>query len=492
MIRLKYNSIISIIPVLLIAFSSASNKNEAQEAHPNILWIVADDLGTDLACYGTPLVQTPHLDGLAMESMTYTGLFAVASVCSPTRSSLVTGMYPVSINSHQHRARTRDSLQNSIRPITEYFRENGYFVSNGSSGNRKTYGKTDYNFAHDQKKLYDGSDWSQRADGQPFFAQIQIKYPHRPFASDTINPINPDEVILPPNYPNTPLARKDWAMYLETVQLTDHHVGAILKRLEDEGLADNTIVFFFGDQGQPHVRAKQFLYDAGIRTPLIVRIPASSAAPGGFDHRIVSTVDIAAATLALAGIPIPDHIQGVDFLNEAAVPREYAFSMRDRCDETVDRIRSVRSTQFKYIRNFYPDRPYTQFNAYKKSNYPVLTQMELLYHQGGLDELQSLFMADSRPAEELYDIQSDPHELHNLASLSDYQNTLQHYRTVLDQWLVEADHGVYPEPDEEITYAREMMEDIFASEMQKKGLETTISDAELLEYWEGTLLPPVE
>ena len=489
---------------LLLAFYAGAASGNAVHAvamteqpqaagRPNILWIVADDLGTDLACYGTPLVKTPHLDGLASEGVRYTGMFSVASVCSPSRSSLITGMYPVSINSHQHRASRKDSLAAGIRPIPEYFREQGYFVSNGSSGNRTSFGKTDYNFVHDQQQLYDGADWSQRAPGQPFFAQIQIKYPHRPFTPDTINSIDPDKLVLPPTYPNTALARKDWALYLETVQLTDRHVGAILQRLEDEGLAENTIVFFFGDQGQPHVRAKQFLYDAGIHTPLIVRFPAGMraagrAAAGAEDHRMVSTVDIAATTLGLAGIPLPDHLQGVDFLAADRQPRRYAFSMRDRCDEAVDRIRSVRSERFKYIRNFYPERPYTQFSAYKKSNYPVLTQMEIMYREGGLDENQRQFMADKRPAEELYDVIADPHELRNLALQPGYADTLAHYREVLDGWLAEADHGVYPEPASEIAQAEKLMQEIFAREMAEKGLSANVSDRDFLSYWERKLL----
>src|SRR5690606_7014253 len=286
---------------------------------------------------------------------------------------------------------------------------------------------------------------------------------------------------------------KDWALYLETVQLTDRHVGAILQRLEDEGLAENTIVFFFGDQGQPHVRAKQFLYDAGIHTPLIVRFPAGMraagrATTGAEDHRMVSTVDIAVTTLGLAGIPLPDHLQGVDFLAADRQPRRYAFSMRDRCDEAVDRIRSVRSERFKYIRNFYPERPYTQFSAYKKSNYPVLTQLEIMFREGGLDENQRQFMADKRPAEELYDVQADPHELHNLALLPGYSDTLARYREVLDGWLAEADHGVYPEPASEIVHAEKLMQEIFAREMAEKGLPANVSDRELLSYWERSLL----
>lgn len=475
-----------ITATVLFCSCSSANRKRAETTPPNILWIVADDLGTDLACYGTPAVQTPNLDRFADEGVLYTNLFSVAAVCSPSRSSLVTGMYPVSINSHQHRSRTRDSLPEGIHPISAYFRERGYFVSNGSSGNPEVSGKTDYNFAHNPKQLYEGSDWRQRAPGQPFFAQIQIKYPHRPFNRDTIHPVDPDQVALPPNYPNTPLARKDWALYLETVQLVDQHVGNILQRLDEDELTENTIVFFFGDQGQPHVRAKQFLYDAGIHTPLIIQFPKKYNRKGR-NQQMVSTVDITATTLALAEIPIPDDMQGVNFLADDVSPREYTFSMRDRCDETVDRIRAVRSQRFKYIRNFYPERPYTQFNAYKKANYPVLTLMEVMYQQGQLDESQRLFMTGNRPAEELYEVASDPHELHNLVSLPAYQDTLLHYRNIMDRWIDEADRGVYPESEAEISFAEELMKDNFKKEMEKKGLKTTVSDLEFLAYWEKAL-----
>lgn len=472
--------------LLFAGCTSVAEKNAGVETRPNILWIVADDLGTDLACYGAPLVQTPHLDRFASEGVMYTHMFSVAAVCSPSRSALITGMYPVSINSHQHRARTKDSLPDGIRPVSAYFRQLGYFVSNGSAVNMASYGKTDYNFTHEPKQLYDGADWRQRTPGQPFFAQVQIKYPHRPFAADSINPINPDDVVLPPYYPNTPLARKDWAMYLETVQLTDRYVGDILRRLEEDGLADNTIVFFFGDQGQPHVRSKQFLYDGGIHTPLIIRFPDQSNA-GQTDTRMVSTVDIASTSLALAGFPIPNHMQGVNFLDSFASPRVYTFSMRDRCDETVDRIRAVRSQRFKYIRNFYPDRPYTQFNAYKKLNYPVLTQLEVMHKRGKLNESQQPFMADSRPPEELYDLMADPYELHNLASSAGFLDTLALFRSVLDQWLLDADHGVYPEPADEITHAEHMMQENFEEGMRKKGLTPTMANEDFLRYWEHKL-----
>jgi len=162
--------------------------------------------------------------------------------------------------------------------------------------------------------------------------------------------------------------------------------------------------------------------------------------------------------------------------------------MRDRCDETVDRIRAVRSSRFKYIRNFYPERPYTQFNAYKKTNYPVLTQMEVMYAEGKLSKQQRSFMAATRPPEELYDIQADPHELHNLALLPAYRDTLAHYRKVLEKWLEDADHGVYPEPESEIVQATELMRGIFERDMAAKGLPVDVSDRDLLAYWERTLL----
>jgi uncharacterized sulfatase len=477
------------ILILLVLFSvlqacTSASEKEDTTTKPNILWIVADDLGTDLGCYGTPQVYTPHLDQLASEGVRYENLFTVAAVCSASRSGLITGMYPQSINCHQHRTQYKDSLPDPVIPITHYFREAGYFVSNGVYNDREKPGKQDYNFLADS--LYDGTDWSQRQPGQPFFAQIQIFFPHRPFKRDPSHPVDPDSVEIPPVYPDHPITRQDWALYLEYIQLLDQEVGKLLQRLEEEGLADNTVVFFFGDQGQPHVRAKQFMYDDGINTPLIIRWKEKLEA-GTVSDQMISNIDLGPTAMRIAGIEMPAYMQGRDIFGENK--REYIFAGRDRRDETVDRIRAVRSQAFKYIRNFYTERPYTQFNAYKKQAYPVLTLMQVMHKNEELTPEQALFMADTKPEEELYNVAKDPEEIHNLAHDPEYTEVLQEMHAQLDQWLAEADRGQYPEDPEEIEYAEQLMKGVFKDRMEEKGLSVTSTDEEILEYWTHYLVP---
>ncbi len=473
----------------LTAACAAPESTENSEAppRPNILWIVADDLGTDLGAYGDSLVYTPNLDRLAQQGTLYSNLYTVTVVCSPSRSALITGMYPVSINSHQHRTYDKDSLPAPVRPITEHFREAGYFVSNGSFNNWDKFGKTDYNFIHSNEDLYDGTDWRQRAAGQPFFAQVQIFYPHRPFKRDPAHPVNADSVRLPPYYPDHPIARQDWALYLETVQHVDQEVGKVLQRLEDDGLADSTIVFFFGDQGRPHVRAKQFLYDPGTHTPLIIRQPGQAA--GRTDSQLISNIDLAPTAMQLAGIAVPDYVQGQSFLSPSVSPRNYVFTMRDRRDGTVDRIRAVRTRDYKYIRNFYPERPYTQFNGYKKHSYPVLTLMQVMQKRGELTPAQAYFMANTRPPEELYYLPEDPYEINNLADDALLQDKRVELRQALEEWMDEVDTAIYPEDPAAVAYAQQDMQQNFMERMQRDGLSPNISDEDFLQYWEEQLTP---
>ena len=487
---MKNNLVAPILILLLISCQPAEDRQKTSEpeaARPNILWIVADDLGTDIGCYGNETIHTPHLDQLAKEGTLYENLHTTTAVCSPSRSGLITGMYPVSIDCHQHRTPFKQDLPDGIKPVTEYFKDAGYFVSNGSYRETTRKGKTDYNFKHHFDSLYDGTHWRQRGEGQPFFSQIQIFIPHRPFYADSLNPIDPAGVSLPPYYVDHPLARKDWAMYLETIQLVDVEVGKILKALETDGLADNTVVFFFGDQGRPHMRAKQFLYDPGTNTPLIIRWPDGKGA-GEVSPQLVSNIDLAAASLALGGIGIPGNMQGRNFLDGNQPLRKFLATMRDRRDETVDRIRAIRTDDFKYIRNFYPDRPYTQFNAYKKFRYPVLTLMEILYRKGALNEIQSRFMSDVRPPEELYDLKNDPYEIHNLADDPSYGRELQELKNKMDEWLGTFDLGTYPEDPQAIKAAETLMRGRFKSNMESLGLSPDVSDEALLKYWENELL----
>jgi len=474
---------IGFLSLLSCGPTKTDSEDKKQSEMPNILWIVADDLGTDLGCYGEFNAYTPNLDQFASEGTMYTNFFTVTAVCSPSRSALITGMYPSSINSHQHRTQYKLPLPEGIFPITKYFRDAGYFTSNGSFKSKDKPGKEDYNFTADS--LFDGTDWSQRKEGQPFFSQLQISFPHRPFKRDSENPINEKDIKLPPYYPDHRVARQDWALYLEYIQLLDKEVGKVLQRLEDEGLADNTKVFFFGDQGRPHVRAKQFMYDGGINTPLIIR-GEDSFGPGQVSDILISNIDLGPTAMAIAGIDIPEYIQGKGFL-PIGDERNYVFAMRDRRDETVDRIRAVRSKDYKYIKNFYPKRPYSQFNAYKKQSYPTLTLMQVLQKQGKLTPEQLLFMASERPPEELYDLKNDPFELNNLSGNPEHSEKLGEMRGVMEAWLQEVDKGTYPEDSAEIKYAEELMENYFKEHMEAKGLTSDVTDEVFLEYWEKYL-----
>ncbi|MCH8289959.1 sulfatase [Candidatus Poribacteria bacterium] len=452
---------------------------------PNFLWIYGEDLSPDLACYGTPTVQTPNLNRLASEGALYTNAFVTCPVCSPSRSAIITGTYQTSFDAHNHRSNRDKPLREDIRLITDYFRDAGYFTCNSPGPPYNRPGKTDFNFS--VHPPFNGMDWSEREPGQPFYAQINIPDTHRDFTRDPENPIDPNKVELPPYYPEHRITRIDWAHYLESVQVVDRKVGQILKRLDDEELTDNTIIFFISDHGRAHPRGKQFLYDGGIRIPLIVRWP-QNIEPGTVVDDLVSGVDFAPTCLNLAGIEIPEHMEGQIFLGSESSERECVFAARDRCDETDDRIRCVRTKRWKYIRNYFPDRPYTQFNAYKKNQYPVLTLMQVLHAQGLLSPEQARFMASKRPAEELYDLQHDPHELHNLVEDEECEAVRNELRSRLDQWIIETgDMGEIPEGAEVVAYWDNQMAGQFEKWMENKGLSSDITDEEYLAWWEQKL-----
>jgi len=435
------------IGVSLAGFARAS-----APARPNILWLIAEDLSPDLGCYGDRAVQTPNLDRLAREGMRFTNAFVTGPVCSASRSAIATGMYQTTIGAHNHRSHRDDGyrLPQGIEPFTRYLQRAGYHTSNvinAAPGVRGT-GKTDFNFVTED--IFDGKDWAERRKGQPFYAQVNFSETHRPFRRCPERPVDPARVEVPPCYPDHPWVRKDWAMYLETLQNLDTKVGKVLARLEQEGLAEDTIVFFLGDHGRPMPRDKQFLYDGGIRIPLLIRIPEkyrpAGYQPGGVSDALVSAIDITATTLRLAGVEPPAHMEGRPFLGPGVRPREFIIAARDRCDETVDRIRCVRTRRFKYIRNFFPERPYTQQNVYKDVNYVTLAVMRQLQEAGKLTGPPSAFLAPRRPPEELYDLAADPHETRNLADDPKYRRTLDEMRGILDRWIRETgDQGQHPE-----------------------------------------------
>lgn len=465
----------------LPACAASASTTSAQR--PNILWIIADDLSPDLGCYGDEAVSTPNIDRVAHEGARYTNAFATAPVCSSSRSAFITGVYQTTTGTHQHRTMTRKPLPDGVAPITELFRKAGYFVANGNSNLSKP-GKGDYNFSS-AGKMYDGHDWRGRKAGQPFFAQVQIFYPHRVFHGET-DTARRDKIKLPPYLPDHPVTRADWSRYLSDVERLDAAVGKVLDRLEADGLADNTVVFFFGDHGRPHVRCKQWLYDGGIRVPLLVRWP-KHVKPGTVRDELVSLIDVSAASLAAARIELPN-MHGVDMLAPGFKGRDAIYAARDRSGNTVDRVRCVRTERFKYVRNFHPGKPYTQPSYYKLIQYPVPTLMEALHAKGELTGVQAAWMAPSRPAEELYDIATDPHEINNLADDPAYTAQLAELRDKLDRWITETkDRGEVAEDPADEKAAIESSTRWYRSTMKKRGIGPDDPPSKYLRWWRERL-----
>ena len=430
------------------------------QQRPNIVWIIVDDMSANFGCYGETAIATPNVDRLADQGVKFTNTYVTAPVCSTCRSAFITGMYQTSIGAHNHRSGRGEQkihLPENIRMIPEIFQNAGYYTSiSGWPVVPRRYGKTDYNFEWDQA-VYDGVDWSGRADGQPFFHQVQTPGGKlrgkdesgwnkvQSNAEETFGSRTPDSaVVLPPYYPEHPDVIRDWAAYLDSVRMTDHMVGEVVKRLEEEGVLDNTLVLFMTDHGISHARGKQFLYDEGLHVPLVIKGPGIQ--PGSVRTDPVEHIDIAALSLAVAGIPIPGYMQARDILSKSYHYRDSVFSARDRCDETVDHIRSVRTNRFKYIRNYLPERPHMQPNRYKDAKEIVIALRD--WHASGrLDATQELLFAPARAPEELYDLDNDPFEINNLANNPEYADVLKQLRGEHERWVVESDDkGRFPEP----------------------------------------------
>lgn len=375
---------------------------------PNVVWILLEDWSTDLGCYGAKGISTPVADKLASQGIRFTEAFCTAPVCSSSRSAMLTGFHQNYIGAHQHDTRVEDRrpLPHGIKPLPLLLKESGYFTALMISK------KTHQNFAGDLGFM--GKDWSEREPGQPFFAQITLQGTHRKWQRDPIHPIDPQTIELPPYYANTPLVRRDWANGFEQMQVCDREIGAILERLETEGLTGSTMVVLTGDNGRCHIRGKQFMYDPGLRVPLIIRWPGHIQA-GLVNENLVQTIDITATLLDAAGVKLPYELHGKNLFMREGPPRKYVFAARGRMGQTHDAMRMIRSKRFKLIHNLMPERAWLQYSRYKEDNYPMLAEMNVLYLQGKLNTDQAKFFAPAKPEFELFDLDNDPHELNNLA-----------------------------------------------------------------------------
>lgn len=427
-------------------------KPTARNKQPNVLWISAEDISPSLGCYGDSYAITPRLDQLASEGMRFTRCFTHAGVCAISRSGLITGMYPVAIGS-QH-MRSQIVLPPQVKAFPEYLRAAGYWTTNRS--------KTDYNFPPPKAAWDENSpqsrDWRGRAAGQPFFSVINLTTTHesqiRGQFGETLH--DPAKAQLPPYIPDTPVTRRDWARYADLLTTLDQQVAAILDQLAADGLADDTIVFFWGDHGQGLSRGKRWLYDSGIRTPLIVRWPGTLK-PSSVCEDLVCFLDFAPTMLRLAGVDVPSHLHGrvlppievvmtANSQQPSADSREFIFGHRDRMDETYDWIRSARDRRFKYLRNFAPQRSYAQ-NVTYMNQMPTMREMRRLNAEGRLSGAAALFFRETKPVEELFDTEADPHEVVNLADRPEHAETLKRMRAALERWQEEVyDSGLIPEP----------------------------------------------
>ena len=425
---------------------------------PNILWLTLEDVNCHFGCYGDSYATTPNIDRLAKEGIRYTNAIAGASVCTPCRSTLITGMYSVTLGSQHLRSPIR--LPKEVRCFPELLRRAGYYCTNNV--------KQDYNFEC-PPGVWDESSprahWRNRPDGHPFFAvfntmvthQSRVRMSDDEFAKEiaALEPVtrhDPATVPLPPYYPDTPGIRKEMARYYDMISAADRWVGKHLQELADAGLKEDTIVFVFGDNGAGIPRHKRALYDTGVRVPLLIWFPKkfahlAPAQPGSVVSEIVSFVDFAPTILRLAGVEPPELMQGQAFLGTHGGSRLHAYLFRDRVDEVFELSRGVRDQQFKYIRNFMPHRPYMEISEYCEPA-QMVRDLRRLAAEGQLSGPAALYLRETKPIEELYDLKNDPYELHNLTADPKYAQILQRMRQELRTYVLSLrDTGFLPESD---------------------------------------------
>jgi arylsulfatase A-like enzyme len=464
--RSRLVPIAAIVAVLGFASAAADQARPAADTgrRPNIVWISNEDMSPRLGAYGDRLARTPTLDRLARESIRFTHAFTTAPVCAPSRAAIITGMYQNAIGA-QHMRTTEDRAPELpgpylavppfyVKAFPEYLRAAGYYTTNRA--------KTDYQFGVPftiWDELGANAHWRGRRDRtQPFFSVFNIEVTHESQIFPTSparkgKPLiaDPKEVPLPPYYPDTPAVREELARVYDNIADMDTRVGEILKQLEEDGLADDTIVFYWSDHGDGMPRAKRSLYDSGLRVPLMIRWPKNfspSFKPGTVSDQLVSFIDLAPTVLAAAGLDLPVHLQGRVLVGpNASAEREFVFAARDRMDLEYDMMRAARDKRFLYIRNFHPELPYVGFIPYRNQS-AIMQEWLRLQAEGTLTGPPSIWMKTSRPPEELYDTTTDPHQINNLAGDPAHRARLVRMRQAVAGWMTQiADQGLINEPE---------------------------------------------
>ena len=432
-----------------MVFSLAFTDPALEAKPPNILWLSIEDTGQQVEPYDA-YARTPNIARLAKQGVTFLEAYSHSPVCAPTRSGIITGMYPTAIGT-QH-MRSRMVPPPFVKAFPEYLRRLGYYTTNNS--------KTDYNFPVPLTAWDDSSrtaHWKNRPDpDQPFFSVFNFGSSHegsvrRQFAARTADSSaaihDASKLPLPPYYPDTPKTREAWAAYYDVVTITDRTIGEMLAELDEAGLADETLVVFWGDHGVGLARGKRWIYDSGLKVPLVMRWPGHIE-PDTLRTDFVQFLDLAPTMISAAGGTVPDHMHGRVIVGDEQGPEpEYLYHGRDRMDERYDMIRGVRNRRFLYVRNFESHRPWVQFMR-TPSQGPIYQELGRLKLSGGLGPLASQFMRDTKPFEELYDVIADPHQVFNLAGNPEYADQLMQLRGVLAEWMRKMDDkGLVPEPE---------------------------------------------
>ena len=434
----------------------------AARTRPNIIWLVAEDQSPEFfQMYGDSTISLPYIESLSSDAVVFTNAFSPVPVCAPARSAIITGMYPTTLGTHNMRTYNAYSTENQpeigipsysplvpdgVKMFTEYLRKEGYYCTNNA--------KEDYNFKAPESGWDESSKdahWRNRPKDAPFFSVFNFNVCHESGIwkqGEEELYVSPDSVMVPPYFPDTDVIRHDIAVNYSNLKRLDEQIGKIINQLKEDGLYDNSIIFFYGDHGGPFPRHKRALYDTGIKVPLVIKFQ-DNIKNSNYDDRLISFIDFAPTMLSWAGIAPPKVMQGkAQFgVHRDSENSDYIFATSDRFDEMYDKLRAVRSKNYKYIRNYNIEIPHALAVKYREQM-PMMQNMMALKESGKLDSIPSLWFRTPKPAEELYDLQNDPFELVNLSDQITYQDTLLHLRRALDSWIEETnDQGRIREKD---------------------------------------------
>ncbi|GHU98540.1 hypothetical protein FACS1894159_01150 [Bacteroidia bacterium] len=439
--------------------ATSSAPAQQQPQRPNILCVVCEDICPNLGCFGDRVAKTPNLDAFSREAIRY-NMYTTIGVSAPSRFSLITGLYPSSYGANQMRVSTKApgleakgiepyqvTLPEGMVCYTELMRRAGYYCTNNA--------KTDYQFAPPLTAWDECSKqahWRNRPEGMPFLAIFNLDVTHESQIWQRGNlplQIDPEDVVLPPYYPDDPVVRHDVAVNYSNIFEMDRQAQKLFDQVRDAGLLDNTIIIWYSDNGGPLPRRKREVYESGALVPFMIRLP-DGYRKGEYEKRLVMFADIPATILSLAGIEPPKYMQGRAFLGRHAdpAPRKYVYGAHDRMDEQVDKIGCVRDARYRYIRNYMPEQPGYTPNRYRLQM-PMMVRMAEMYRQGLLNEVQSRWFTAPRPEEEFYDVEADPHEINNLIGDPKYRKHIARLKAEYERWVA-TDNKDWMRPEIEI------------------------------------------